>query len=66
MFYCRQGITEEPIQNIGFVIDGESLGHALKDHRDLLSEVCSHCNSVVCCRMSPIQKAEVCLNLFFI
>jgi phospholipid-translocating ATPase len=56
----RRRIWDEPIQNFGFVVDGESLAHSLREHRQLLSEVCSHCNTVVCCRMSPIQKAEVC------
>ena len=57
--YVRRRIWDEPIQNFGFVVDGESLAHSLREHRQLLSEVCSHCNTVVCCRMSPIQKAEV-------
>lgn len=59
MNYFRRRIWDEPIQNFGFVVDGESLAHSLKEHRQLLSEVSSHCTTVVCCRMSPIQKAEV-------
>ncbi|XP_032795610.1 phospholipid-transporting ATPase IF-like isoform X1 [Daphnia magna] len=59
LWRLRRRIWDEPIQNFGFVVDGESLAHSLKEHRQLLSEVCSHCNTVVCCRMSPIQKAEV-------
>lgn len=55
----RRRIWDEPIQNFGFVIDGESLAYTLKDHKQLLSEVSSHCSTVVCCRMSPIQKSEV-------
>ena len=61
--YVRRRIWDEPIQNFGFVVDGESLAHSLREHRQLLSEVCSHCNTVVCCRMSPIQKAEVNLSM---
>ena len=41
------------------VIDGQSLAEALNDHRSLLSDVAEHCEAVVCCRMSPLQKAEV-------
>ncbi|XP_046654968.1 phospholipid-transporting ATPase IF-like [Daphnia pulicaria] len=59
LWRLRRRIWDEPIQNFGFVVDGESLAHSLREHRQLLSEVCSHCNTVVCCRMSPIQKAEV-------
>ena len=59
LWRLRRKIWDEPIQNFGFVVDGESLAHAMREHRTLLSEVCSHCSTVVCCRMSPIQKAEV-------
>lgn len=41
------------------VVDGQCLAVALKYNRDLLSEVAKQCEAVVCCRMSPIQKAEV-------
>ena len=41
------------------VVDGQSLAVALKHHRDIFSEVAKRCEAVVCCRMSPIQKAEV-------
>ena len=41
------------------VIDGQHLAEALGNHRDLLIEVIGNCQAVVCCRMSPIQKAEV-------
>ena len=41
------------------VIDGQSLAEALNGNRALLAEVAEHCEAVVCCRMSPLQKAEV-------
>ena len=41
------------------VVDGQSLAVALKHHRDIFGEVAKNCEAVVCCRMSPIQKAEV-------
>ncbi|GFS24461.1 phospholipid-transporting ATPase, partial [Elysia marginata] len=41
------------------VVDGKSLAYALRNHALLLRELCSHCVAVLCCRMSPIQKAEV-------
>ncbi|RUS78809.1 hypothetical protein EGW08_013427 [Elysia chlorotica] len=41
------------------VVDGKSLAYALRKHPDWLRELCSHCVAVLCCRMSPIQKAEV-------
>lgn len=45
--------------HFGMVIDGQSLAEALNNHRSLLSDVAEHCEAVVCCRMSPLQKAEV-------
>ena len=52
-------IENEKGNHFGLVIDGQCLAHALKDHRSLLAEVAECCEAVVCCRMSPIQKAEV-------
>lgn len=41
------------------IVDGRSLYMAMKFHIDKFREVCQKCAIVVCCRMSPIQKAEV-------
>ncbi|CAG8528415.1 16324_t:CDS:2 [Acaulospora colombiana] len=42
------------------VIDGETLKYALDDSlRGLLLDLGKRCNSVVCCRVSPLQKAKV-------
>lgn len=42
-----------------FVTDGRSLYLAMKHYQDKLYQVCQKCTVVLCCRMSPIQKAEV-------
>ena len=55
----RNKIAEGKGNHFGLVVDGQCLAVALKYHRDLLGEVAKHCEAVVCCRMSPIQKAEV-------
>ncbi|KAI8818556.1 uncharacterized protein EV422DRAFT_171786 [Fimicolochytrium jonesii] len=46
---------------VAMIIDGESLRHALAsdEARALLLEVGTRCVTVVCCRVSPKQKAEV-------
>lgn len=45
------------------IIDGQSLKHALShDLKMDFLELCMSCKSVICCRVSPIQKAEVCNN----
>ena len=51
---CRVG------NQFGLVIDGSSLKFALQDDvkRDFL-DLATRCKSVMCCRVSPLQKAEV-------
>ena len=51
-----QGV-EEP--TFGLVITGSSLQYALAEYRDLFLEVSKLCQSVICCRVTPLQKAEV-------
>ena len=50
----------EPYNNFGLVLDGESLNAALhaSDTRHQLLRVATRCQAVLCCRLSPIQKAE--------
>ncbi|KNC97846.1 phospholipid-translocating P-type ATPase, flippase [Spizellomyces punctatus DAOM BR117] len=47
--------------NVALIIDGDSLRHALSkpEGQDLLLRLCMICQSVVCCRVSPKQKAQV-------
>ncbi|CAG9465195.1 unnamed protein product [Pedinophyceae sp. YPF-701] len=51
---------EMPVQPAALVIDGKGLRVALGDTlKDLFLEVGMRCTSVVCCRVSPLQKALV-------
>ncbi|XP_030386345.1 probable phospholipid-transporting ATPase IA isoform X1 [Scaptodrosophila lebanonensis] len=46
--------------NVALVIDGKTLKYALScDLRGDFQELCLICRVVICCRVSPIQKAEV-------
>jgi magnesium-transporting ATPase (P-type) len=45
--------------DFGLVIDGLSLGFALESHRDILLQLSTSCRAVICCRVSPLQKAQV-------
>ena len=46
--------------SLALVIDGHSLGYALEpDLEDLFIELGSRCRAVICCRVSPLQKALV-------
>ncbi|KAJ1941089.1 phospholipid transporting ATPase, partial [Linderina macrospora] len=56
----RQGLTLKRDAPLGLVIDGHSLKFALEsDLSPLLLELAVRCQSVVCCRVSPLQKALV-------
>ncbi|XP_022245429.1 probable phospholipid-transporting ATPase IF isoform X1 [Limulus polyphemus] len=52
-------IEREPMSSYALVVDGHSLAFALHHHRDIFYEICRQCTAVLCCRMSPIQKAEI-------
>lgn len=57
---AQMGI-EAPRTNVGIVIEGGAL-HAALDKgpaEDALMELCKGCKAVVCCRVTPMQKAEV-------
>lgn len=42
------------------VIEGASVGVALEEsNRHVFLELCQYCQTVVCCRVSPLQKAQV-------
>lgn len=42
------------------VIEGASVGIALEEaNRLVFLELCKYCRAVVCCRVSPLQKAQV-------
>lgn len=61
-------LAERITQNVrskkptALVVTGAALVHALKDNlkRPFLDLGCQ-CNAVICCRVSPLQKREVCL-----
>ncbi|KAG0193037.1 hypothetical protein DFQ28_006778 [Apophysomyces sp. BC1034] len=42
------------------VIDGTTLKYALsKNYKDMLLQIATQCSSVICCRVSPKQKAQM-------
>lgn len=47
-------------RTVGIVIEGGALTYALeRELQDGLMELCKLCRAVVCCRVSPMQKAQV-------
>ena len=50
----------EEAASFAYIIDGQTLGYVFKFKlTDLFNSVCMKCSAVLCCRMSPSQKAQV-------
>ncbi|QLQ81682.1 hypothetical protein HG537_0F04430 [Torulaspora globosa] len=53
-------ISQQDLNTLALVIDGKSLGYALEpDLQDYLLSIGKLCKAVICCRVSPLQKALV-------
>lgn len=59
--------------DFGLIIDGATLSAVLKpsqegsgpgNYKDIFLEICRNCSAVLCCRMAPLQKAQVIQLLF--
>jgi phospholipid-translocating ATPase len=49
-----------PKERYALVIDGGALRHALEpENKELLLQLATRCAAVICCRVSPLQKAKV-------
>ncbi|XP_018588906.1 phospholipid-transporting ATPase 11C isoform X1 [Scleropages formosus] len=54
-------------QEYGFIIDGTTLSLLLNassdvvssNYRSLFLQICQNCTAVLCCRMAPLQKAQI-------
>ncbi|XP_074155662.1 phospholipid-transporting ATPase IH isoform X3 [Sminthopsis crassicaudata] len=55
------------LQDFGLIIDGAALSLIMKprqtgssgNYRELFLEICRNCSAVLCCRMAPLQKAQI-------
>lgn len=57
-------IENNPIESFALVIDGETLGFVFEMNvQETFSDIAEKCKAVLCCRMSPSQKAEVNLKI---
>ena len=59
-----EGLRKESVvgqnNNLTLVVDGKSLQFTLQtDSRKDFIELCCSCRAVICCRVSPIQKADM-------
>ena len=48
-------------ERFGLIVDGSSLTLIMPhtENKELLYQISSRCQAVVCCRMSPLQKSEI-------
>ncbi|XP_060688382.1 phospholipid-transporting ATPase 11C isoform X2 [Hemiscyllium ocellatum] len=54
-------------QEFGLIIDGAALSLIMKptqdgstgNYKDLLLQICQRCTAILCCRMAPLQKAQI-------
>ena len=57
---CKTRLQNKPQATYALVIDGITLGYLFQaDFDQQLCRVCMKCEAVLCCRMSPAQKAQV-------
>ena len=56
----QSGVGAAELETLALVIDGKSLTYALeKDLEKIFLELAVMCKAVICCRVSPLQKALV-------
>ncbi len=46
-------------EKFALIVDGKSLAEVLIYHKQAFIQACLLCHAVLCCRMSPSQKAQV-------
>ncbi len=49
----------DPGVTLTLVVEGAALSHALENHSATFSELALMCDSVICCRATPVQKAKL-------
>lgn len=59
-FWFASGLPSDHSSERALIIDGDSLQYALEpENRQLFLELACRCRAVMCCRASPLQKADV-------
>ncbi|XP_060681806.1 phospholipid-transporting ATPase IH isoform X1 [Hemiscyllium ocellatum] len=61
------GFSQHDLHDYGLIIDGTTLSLIMKpaengsssNYKDLFLEICRNCSGVLCCRMAPLQKAQI-------
>uniref|UniRef100_A0A4W3IPW7 Phospholipid-transporting ATPase n=1 Tax=Callorhinchus milii TaxID=7868 RepID=A0A4W3IPW7_CALMI len=61
------GFSQNDLQDYGLIIDGATLSLVMKpaedgsssNYKNIFLEICRNCSAVLCCRMAPLQKAQI-------
>uniref|UniRef100_A0A669BDP8 Phospholipid-transporting ATPase n=1 Tax=Oreochromis niloticus TaxID=8128 RepID=A0A669BDP8_ORENI len=68
LFELNRTVLRQHCLDFGLIIDGATLSAVLKpnqegaghgNYREIFLEICRNCSAVLCCRMAPLQKAQV-------
>nr|XP_058897543.1 phospholipid-transporting ATPase IH isoform X10 [Kogia breviceps] len=74
VLHCGASLTRDnfsglsaDMQDYGLIIDGAALSLIMKpredgsssNYRQLFLDICRNCSAVLCCRMAPLQKAQI-------
>lgn len=51
--------SENVVKEVGIIIDGKSLKFAIEKHSDRFMKLSDYTKTVICCRVTPLQKALV-------
>lgn len=63
--FSNSRIQSNKNQPYAFVIDGDTLSYLFKYNLEVkFCQVCLECEAVLCCRLSPAQKASVSVIYF--
>uniref|UniRef100_A0A8B9LSY3 Phospholipid-transporting ATPase n=1 Tax=Astyanax mexicanus TaxID=7994 RepID=A0A8B9LSY3_ASTMX len=69
LFDLSRTVLSGDFQDYGLIIDGATLSAVMKpsqegsssggNYKEIFLEICRNCSAVLCCRMAPLQKAQI-------
>lgn len=59
MLMFLEYVKTQKDKKFSIVVGGKSLVYGLKEHQKLFADLSKFCVSAICCRLLPIQKAEI-------
>lgn len=57
---CKRIVDEPGFKDLTLIVDGTSMAHVLdRPIAQVFADIALKCSAVLCCRLSPIQKAQI-------